>query len=102
MIKKLEFIEQYIDTKPTENYWRGINAICDGINVFDIHYNEKNHRFDDESHFFIKSIFFPSYILVNYDNSINFDEISKLYYSKEEVKEATQILFEKYINLFIL
>lgn len=101
MIKKLSFIEQYIDEKPLEKYyWRGINAICDGINMFNIHYYEKENKFDDESYFHIRPTFLPTYILSD-DNTIIFPELNKTYSSKEDVKEAAQTLFEKYINLFI-
>lgn len=100
MIKKLEFIEQYIDEKPVENYWRGINAICDGITVFDIHYRDTYKRFGGKSYFIIRPVFFPHNVMSE-NKIVIFEELKKEYYSKEEAKEAAQTLFEKYINLFL-
>jgi len=100
-IKKLEFTEQYIDTKPTENYWRGISAYCDGIKVFDINYEEKVHKFDDPSYFYIRPTFFPTVVFDNKSNEIDLGYIGKIYHSKEEAKEQCQVIFEKFIKLFI-
>ena len=100
MFKKLEFIEQFIDEKPTENSWRGINAICNGINIFDIFFKEKNTNFGEESYFKIRPSFFP-YSFIKENEIVVFEEYNKVYFNKEEVKKAAQILFEKYINLFL-
>ncbi len=100
-IKKLEFIEQYIDTKPTENFWRGISAFCDGIKMFDIHYTEKENRFDEPSHFYIRPSFFPTVVFDDKLNQIDFGLVGKVYYTKEEAKEQCQVIFENYIKLFI-
>lgn len=101
-IKKVEFIEHYIDTKPTEYCWRGISAHCGGIKIFDIHYIEKNHQFDEPSHFYIRPTFFPSAVFDDKSKQIDFGYIGKVYYSKEEAKEQCQVIFEKFIKLFVI
>jgi len=105
--KKLKFIEQYIDKKPTENYWRGITVLCDGIRIFDIEFDPKESKFDDEDHFYIRNKFFPETIFDGDLNPIYVKGIFKedgrriVYYDKEEVKKAAQIAFESILNLFV-
>jgi len=97
-IKKLDFIEQYIDEKPTENYWRGISAICDGIKVFEIPYVE---LFREPSYFYIRPTIFPITIFDTNLGELDFDILGKKYTSKKEAKKQCQVIFEKYIKLFV-
>jgi len=105
--KKLDFIEQHLDIKPTENYWRGITVLCNGIRIFDIEFDPKESKFDDEDHFYIRNKFFPEPIFDGKLNPINIKGIYNedgrriIYYDKEEVKKGAQIAFETILNLFI-
>ena len=111
MVKKLTFLESYIDEETKDNYWRGISAYCDGIQIFliSLEVNDNKWYLDGKNYFCIENKFFPSQILNKKLDPIYIEgqhDIEKggykIYTDKEEVKEAAQKAFEHYINLFVM
>ena len=91
-IKKLKFVDRFIDTKPEKNnQWRGILAYCDDIIVYQISYFEEKEDADEKSEFIINSGMI----------TLELNPDRKKFYTKENVMDHCQDVFETYINKFL-
>jgi len=99
--KTLRFVEQYLDEEPPTGpneprYWRGITAYLENVVtkddwVFQIRYNPKVNRFDEEDHFTFETCLGTS----GDDFRENLRGVTKT--TKEGAKAFAQEMFNEYV-----
>lgn len=95
--KTLRFVEQYIDEEPPTGpkepkYWRGITGYIDDDWVFQMRYNPKEHKFDEETHFTIETCLGMSGD--DYRERLR----GKTFLTKEGVQVFAQVMFREYVR----